>query len=239
MLYQFKILADNRQVEKDLRICWGFSCLVGEKILFDTGESGEVLLSNMKKLNISPAKIEKVIISHDHFDHTGGLGSLLRANSDIEVYLLSSFSEGLKKGAANLGAEVIENDSSKDIAEGIYTTGLIKGEYGGGFLPEQALVIKSNSGLVVITGCAHPGISEIVEKVKQDFPQEKVFMVLGGFHLMEKDRREVNLIVDKLKQMGVEKVGPTHCTGEEAIEIFRKVYVDNFLSIGVGATVKV
>jgi len=239
MTHELKILADNHEINKKLRICWGFSCLVDQRILFDTGESGEVLTFNMGKLNILPEKIEKVVISHDHFDHTGGLGNLLRANSDVEVYLLSTFSEGLKRGIANLGAEVVENDICKDIAENIYTTGLIKGEYGGGFLPEQALVIKTESGLVVITGCAHPGISKTVEKVKQDFPQEKVFMVLGGFHLMDRDRREINLIIDKLKEMGVEKIGPTHCTGEEAIQLFREKYANNFVPLGVGATIEI
>ena len=64
-------------------------------------------------------------------------------------------------------------------------------------------------------------------------------MVLGGFHLMDKDRREVNLTVDKLKQMGVEKVGPAHCIGEEAIQLLREKYANNFVPLGVGATIKI
>ena len=91
-------------------------------------------------------------------------------------------------------------------------------------------------GLIVITGCSHPGIVTILERVKEFFPQEKIFAVLGGFHLLDKGKREIDYIIEKFKSLGVEKVGPTHCTGWEAIKAFQEAYGDNFLSLGAGAT---
>ncbi|MEA3485778.1 MAG: MBL fold metallo-hydrolase, partial [Candidatus Aerophobetes bacterium] len=94
---QFKVVCDNRIYEERMDICWGFSCLVDKDLLFDTGEGEKVLLGNMQKLNISPKDISTVIISHDHYDHTGGLAGLLRENRRIRVYGLSNFSTLFKK----------------------------------------------------------------------------------------------------------------------------------------------
>jgi 7,8-dihydropterin-6-yl-methyl-4-(beta-D-ribofuranosyl)aminobenzene 5'-phosphate synthase len=238
MYKEIKILADNHTADKNFRICWGFSCLVNDKILFDTGESNEVLEFNMNKSGVSPKKITKIVISHDHFDHTGGLEAALKENSKAEVYLLPDFSNKLKSKIAFLGGRVIENNEFIEVDEGIYTTGKIEGKYGGNPISEQAMVIKSKEGLIIITGCSHPLITDIVEKVKKAFPKDRILIALGGFHLLEKDTSEVELVAEKLKKLGVEKVGPTHCTGEEAIRIFRKKFGDNCVQIGVGTTLE-
>lgn len=107
------------------------------------------------------------------------------------------------------------------MTENIYVTGEIGGRYKGFYIPEQALVVKVNSGLTVITGCFHPRILRIIEKVKQEFPKEKIKFTFGGFHLMDKNKREIKLIAEKLIDMGVVKIGPTHCTGYEAQMIFK------------------
>ncbi|MFO7889374.1 MAG: hypothetical protein R6V04_03445, partial [bacterium] len=87
-------------------------------------------------------------------------------------------------------------------------------------ISEQSLVVKSKKGLVVITGCSHPGITKIVEKVREIFTKQTIYLVFGGFHLMNRERREIKLIVEKLKDLGINYVGPTHCTGYEAQQIF-------------------
>ena len=79
---------------------WGFSCLIevsGERILFDTGGDGSILLRNMERLGIDPEDLTTIVLSHEHWDHTGGLSDLLMTNRDAEVYLLASFSESFKE----------------------------------------------------------------------------------------------------------------------------------------------
>jgi len=239
MAKELKILADNHTVDENLRICWGFSCLINDNILFDTGESNKVLKFNMKKLNILPEKITKIVISHDHFDHIGGLEAVLKQNPHTEVYLLSDFSNELKERVSSLGAKVIENDKFVEISDGIYTTGKVEGEYAGEPISEQSIVIKGEKGLVIITGCSHPLVTDIIETVKKDFPKDKIFLVFGGFHLLEKSMREVEYIAEKVKGLGVKKVGPTHCTGEEAIQVFKEKFDEDFIRIGVGTKIKV
>ncbi|MDD5454142.1 MAG: MBL fold metallo-hydrolase [Candidatus Ratteibacteria bacterium] len=236
---KIKILADNHVADENLKICWGFSCLIADKVLFDTGEMNDVLAFNMDKMKIQADKIKKLVISHDHYDHIGGLEAVLERNPKIDVYLLSDFSKELKKRVSSLGAKIIENDEFIEISDGIYTTGKIEGEYAGEPISEQAIVVKAKKGLIVITGCSHPLVTDIVETVKRHFPKDKIYLVFGGFHLLEKSEREVEYIAENIKELGVKKVGPTHCTGEEAIEIFKEKFGSGFVNIGVGAIIKV
>ena len=234
---EIKILFDNyTQDRSKFEMGWGFSCLINEDVLFDTGEDGDLLVKNVKAMGVDANKIQKIVISHDHYDHTGGLYGFLRQYPGKEVYILSSFREEIKIIIKKGGGKYIINDEFKELHPNIFTTGLIKGVYMGGTMPEQSLIVKMEKGLIVITGCSHPGIVTILERVKEFFPQEKIFAVLGGFHLLDKGKREIDYIIEKFKSLGVEKVGPTHCTGWEAIKAFQEAYGDNFLSLGAGAT---
>ncbi|HHJ00760.1 MAG TPA: MBL fold metallo-hydrolase [Candidatus Aerophobetes bacterium] len=235
---QLKVICDNRLHDERLEVCWGFSCLVGKDLLFDTGENEKVLLGNMEKMNISPKDISTVVISHDHYDHTGGLGGLLRENSKVKIYGLSSFSSSFKEKVEGFGAKLIEEDKFTQIMPNIYLSGELSTYYGGGRLSEHSLIIKTESGLIIITGCSHPGIIKIIEEVKKNL-SESIYLVMGGFHLMDKDERVVEMIVKRFRELGVKKAGPTHCTGEEAIEIFKKEYKKNFLEVGAGKILEV
>jgi 7,8-dihydropterin-6-yl-methyl-4-(beta-D-ribofuranosyl)aminobenzene 5'-phosphate synthase len=235
---QLKVVCDNRIYDKRMDICWGFSCLVDKGLLFDTGESEKVLLGNMQKLNISPKEISTVVISHDHYDHTGGLAGLLRENHKIRVYGLSSFSSSFKKKVKSSGAELIEENRFTQIISNIYLTGEMPTYYGGNPLSEQSLIIKSKPGLVIITGCSHPGIIKIVERIKENL-SGSIYLVMGGFHLMDKDERIVEMIVKRFRELGVSKAGPTHCTGEEAIKMFKKEYKENFVEVGAGKMIEI
>lgn len=233
---QFKIVCDNRIYDKKLDICWGFSCLIDENLLFDTGENEKVLLGNMQKLDISVKNISTVIISHDHYDHTGGLAGLLRENPKIKVYGLSKFSSSFKEKVKNSGAELIEENKFIQIMPNIYLTGGIAAYYGNSPLSEESLIIRTEHGLVIITGCSHPGIIKIIEEVKKNLP-EPIYLVMGGFHLMDKDERVIDMIVKRFRELEVIKVGPTHCTGDKAIEMFKKEYKEDFIEVGAGKTI--
>jgi 7,8-dihydropterin-6-yl-methyl-4-(beta-D-ribofuranosyl)aminobenzene 5'-phosphate synthase len=119
------------------------------------------------------------------------------------------------------------------ISEDIFTTGEM-----GHNIPEQALVIKTDQGLLVITGCAHPGIVEILARVREQF-DEPVHLVLGGFHLRSKSKVEIDSILRDLRRLGIEKVGPCHCSGDLAIAMFAAEYRENFTQVGVGKILQV
>ena len=106
-------------------------------------------------------------------------------------------------------------------------------------MPEQALYIKTDNGLTIITGCAHPGIIKIVEKAKSIFPREDIYSVFGGFHLQHKSREELDGIVDNFRNLGVKRAGPTHCSGKEAEDVFKDFYKDNFITADSGVSLEV
>jgi len=236
---QIKILFDKDALDKKIRVGWGVSFLVDDKILFDTGEKGEWLLENMRILKVDINKIEAVVISHDHWDHWGGLWDLLAQKAGLKVYACPGFSKEFKEKVEKSKGELIEAERFKEITTGIYTTGEIPGAYHGRYMAEQAMVLRTNNGLSVITGCAHPGILKILEKVKAKFPEEPIYLILGGFHLIESDSRAIEIIVENFKRMGIIKVGPTHCSGPQAEEIFKKIYQDKFIEIKIGEILEV
>jgi 7,8-dihydropterin-6-yl-methyl-4-(beta-D-ribofuranosyl)aminobenzene 5'-phosphate synthase len=231
----FIVLYNNVPHDKELTTAWGFSCLVkgtDKNILFDTGGDGKILLSNMKKLKIDPKEIDFVVLSHIHGDHTGGLWELLRVNNKIVVYLPESFPKDFKDRARKQGAEVVSVQNPIGICKNVYLTGEL-----GTRMKEQSLVIDTPRGLIIITGCAHPGIVNIVRKAKKSL-NNKLYLVLGGFHLIAYTEKEVKKIIKDLKELGVVKVGPSHCTGGRPIELFREAWGKNFFDMGCGATIE-
>lgn len=232
------IIYDNT-AEEGYQSGWGLSCLVDQKILFDTGKAPDPLFYNMDRLNVDVNKIEAVVISHDHWDHAGGLWELLKKRKGLTVYACPGFSADFKKKVKRLGGTLIEAESHLRINQNISVTGEIPGEYKGSSMPEQALMVKTERGITVITGCSHPGIVMMIQKAKAIFPRERIALVLGGFHLMNQNRKNIESIVSAIKDMGVEKIGPTHCTGQEAQRIFKNSYKDHFLFIIAGQTLDI
>ncbi|MCD6402995.1 MAG: MBL fold metallo-hydrolase [Candidatus Aenigmarchaeota archaeon] len=229
------VVYDNTAYLPNLKADHGFSCVVridGKKILFDTGTDENVLLNNLEKLGIRPESISTIILSHEHTDHVGGLEGFLKKNGNVTVYLLASFPTEFKQMIKSFGANVVEVSEPRRIDESVYSTGKL-----GIFIQEQALVINTPKGLVVITGCAHPGIANIVRFVEQKFG--KVYLVVGGFHLMWSSEDEIGKVLRELKELGVEKVMPCHCTGKLASEMFRKTFKENFEECGVGRILKI
>jgi len=194
------IVYDN-EANPELKSGWGFSCLIEaqEKILFDTGDSGEKLIYNLKQLNIQPESIAAVVISHNHWDHTGGLKNFLKLNSNAKVFRPKSFSK------------------PTEISPGVYSTGAL-----GTLIKEQSLVVNTGQGNVVITGCAHPGLENIIEKSRQ---LGEIYGVVGGFHGFSK--------LEKLQ--GIKIIAPCHCT--QYIRQIRAKYPVEFVEIKAGSII--
>lgn len=236
---KIKILFDKDTKNKKLHTGWGVSFLIDEKILFDTGENGQWLIENMGNLKVNIDKIRTVVISHDHWDHTGGLWELLKKKEGLVVYACPNFSSEFKEKAKKLKGKLIETEKVTEIAKNIFITGEIGGTYQGLYMPEQARIVKTENGISVITGCAHPGIVKMVEEVKKKLSQSQLYLVFGGFHLMDKDKKTIEIVMERFKEMEVKKVGPTHCSGMEAERMFKERYRDNFVPIKTGQTLSI
>jgi 7,8-dihydropterin-6-yl-methyl-4-(beta-D-ribofuranosyl)aminobenzene 5'-phosphate synthase len=225
------IVYDNNGYSGRLTAAWGFSCIVKrpqETILFDTGGDGRVLLSNMAGLGISPDGIDAIVLSHIHGDHTGGIDEFLKRNSEVTVYLPLSFPEQIKQHIKSYGVNLVEIHEPRELSAGVFTTG----ELGSG-VREQSLLVKTSEGLVLITGCAHPGVMNIVKRAKET-TKDKIYIVVGGFHLAGAFPSQVNYTAEILLQLGVEKVALCHCSGDEARRLFKDYFGENYLDCGAG-----
>ena len=215
------VVFNNIVHDKNLEIGWGFSAYIEgleKNILFDTGSDGNILLANMEKLGLDPGSIDVVVLSHAHHDHTGGLISFLEKNKHCTVIAPDK--------------EVVAMNKPMKVCEKAWSSGLL-----GGRIQEQALAIDSEKGLIILTGCAHPGIVKIVKHIKKTL-NKNVYLLMGGFHLEYFPKFMVKKVIHDLKKMGVEKVAPSHCTGEKAIELFKSVWGENFMDLGCGACIK-
>jgi 7,8-dihydropterin-6-yl-methyl-4-(beta-D-ribofuranosyl)aminobenzene 5'-phosphate synthase len=226
-MMKIAVVYDNETLDPDLSPAWGFSCLVGGDLLFDTGGDGPRLLSNMERMGLDVGRIRSVVLSHAHGDHTGGLAGRLAVNEEITLYLPRSFPTRFKE-QVKAHARVVEVHEPMEIAEGVYTTGEMRRG-----LVEQALVLVTNRGLVVVTGCAHPGIVRMVERAKE-VVNEEVYLVMGGFHLSVVSTKAVKGVIADFRRLGVQKVAPCHCTGKQAMKMFAAEYGEDFIEAGVG-----
>ncbi|MFW6141746.1 MAG: MBL fold metallo-hydrolase [Candidatus Saliniplasma sp.] len=215
---------DKNPNRKELKSDWGFSALIegNENVLFDTGTKPKLLSNNMDILDIDAGSVDKVVLSHEHGDHIGGLSAVLPdISGDVEVFIPSSFSRGTKIEIKKMGenVEVIDVNEPVGITKDIMSTGELPGKKN-----EQSLMIKREKGLFVLTGCAHPGLDNIMERASEF---GDIYGVMGGFHGFDK--------FEIMKDL--EQIIPCHCT--EYKKKIRKKFPDEYMSCYVGLKVKV
>jgi 7,8-dihydropterin-6-yl-methyl-4-(beta-D-ribofuranosyl)aminobenzene 5'-phosphate synthase len=230
------IVYNNVDFDSQLETDWGMSAVVETPkttILFDTGANGKILLSNMEKLKIDPAEIDIVVVSHNHWDHTGGLEEFLSRNHNVTVFVPASARNSLGRIVERHGAKMVAVSNATKICDSIYTTG----ELGAG-IKEQALIIESKSGLIIVDGCSHPGVVNIARAAK-NFLNKDIYFITGGFHLGGSTKSEIDKIADELSKMGVKKIGSSHCTGAPAMEAFKEALGENFIDAGCGAVIDI
>lgn len=266
-----------------LRAEHGFSALVavtieGERhsLLFDAGVSPDGLVENMDRLQIEGKDLEAVVLSHGHFDHTGGLDGLSQRLGKAGMPLLAHRKAYTKRRSAppggqplplpppsraaleGAGFELIDSDDpSLLLRESLLLTGEVpratefeqgfpffQEETDKGWAPEphladdQALVVNvAGKGLVVLTGCGHSGIVNIVTRAKQVTGVEEVHAVIGGFHLPGAYFEQfIPRTVDALRGFGPRLVVPAHCTGYKATHAIAAAMPEAFVQNAVGTT---
>ena len=208
------IVYDNEVKKEELRAGWGFSALIEDEnlppLLFDTGADSPTLLHNMKRLNIAPQDIGVIAISHAHGDHTGGLSEILRMNEIAELYLPSSFRRAFP------GREVTMVKDPVQIREDLFSTGELEGV-------EQSLALRTDKGIFVLTGCAHPAMQSILGAAAKF---GKLYGIAGGFHGF-RDFKVFN---------GLSLICPCHCTVYK--QEIRDLFKDKTLECGAGLVIE-
>jgi 7,8-dihydropterin-6-yl-methyl-4-(beta-D-ribofuranosyl)aminobenzene 5'-phosphate synthase len=257
------MLCDNRAKE-NFESGHGLSIFIeGEKrILFDTGPS-DAFLRNSKKLKVDINNRDYIVLSHGHWDHTNGLefikgGKIVahpncfidRINKDgkcdgpplsLEAMgnnfdlILTKEPYKITDNMIFLGEVPRKNDfEAKKAFRFYYEGGQKRGDF---MLDDSALVIKTNKGLVIVTGCSHSGICNIVEHAKKVCNENKIFAVIGGFHLKDSDTAVIDKTIEFLKKDKIEKICPCHCTGLDAIEKMKEQL--NTYDIATGSVIEI
>ena len=217
---------------------WGLSILIDDDILFDTFGKPDYVVKQLKRFSMDLNKIKHMAISHDDWDHVTGLWKILEQNQNVTVYICPHFKQEIKDKIKWYGVHVVEVKGVASIRDNIYLSGELTGSRGNCDIPEQYLAIKTAKGLVILTGCAHPGIIEIIQHAKASF-NLNVRLVIGGFHLKDHKASEVRDIILKLKTLGVDQVIPFHCTGQVAQALFIKEFKRDCTIPGEGQAIEI
>ena len=264
------IISDAFSRDSRLDLDWGFAALVeydGKRILFDTGNNAEKFARNVRALGIDLGRLDFVVISHRHGDHTDGLHHLLTVNPTVPIYAaddeyfggptpaaffarpVTSLPKEMRyfggdvpasvpHGTPWRGASIRRIAGSLELAPGIRLVANISKTPAFSETPEISLVLATPEGPVVLVGCSHPGIEQILGSVDPSRPG--VRLVVGGLHLVTTAAEEIDRLGRALRDhWGVRAIAPGHCTGEVAFAALMKAYGQSYTYGGVGTTITV
>jgi 7,8-dihydropterin-6-yl-methyl-4-(beta-D-ribofuranosyl)aminobenzene 5'-phosphate synthase len=224
----------------------------GHRILFDTGAHPDTVLRNARELKIDLSNVPDVILSHHHIDHTAGLvtlcheypGALLRAHVGKGIFFEREKGKmpGIKAGYESTGGAFIQYDQPREMFPGVWLTGpvprkypernwsgqaKVRGEDGKTVednLPEdQSLIIDTDKGLVLISGCGHAGVINTIDYAQAKIRRAPVHAAIGGFHLFAASDETLAWTAGKLKEFGLQNFLGAHCTGIEAAYRIREL----------------
>ena len=231
-MIRLRILFDNIPGPMGCCSLWGFSVAVESPEgvwLFDTGSNGRILLKNAERMGVDLSRIHSLVISHPHWDHVGGLDSVLEIAPHVQIYLPRTLSGYWRRDLERMSGGVrVVGEDPVELFDGVQSTGIMAQ------IGEQAVLIPSSGGGILLTGCAHAGILEIVRRA-YEMSGEVPGLVVGGFHLIESSEEEIRETIKGLKALGVESVCPTHCSGLKAIDMFCEAFGEKCLDGGVGS----
>jgi len=235
-MFKIHMIYNNTGSCPGLKNAWGLAVWIESAdgiTLFDTGGDPKILADNLDNLGLDPSLIKRIIISHDHWDHKGGLDMILsRIEGQPDLYVTNNTLEAYTKHCKT--ANVHGVTEPREIVPGIWTTGSLETDYKLDNLQEHAIVIHDESSMIMLTGCSHPGIVKLAKRAKEIHPGKKLEFVAGGFHLMRVPADDVREISGQLKALDITRIAPSHCTGDKSIDIFREEWGDRFVEMNLG-----
>ena len=233
---RISMIFNNTGKCEGLENAWGLSAWIetpGDISLFDTGGDPKILKGNMSHLGLDPASIKRVIISHDHWDHNGGIEMILeQLPENTDLYIVGEHKDEYIKRYPRACIRGV--DEPVRIADQLWSTGSLSISYKDESLYEQSLILTHGDSMVLLTGCSHPGIVKIAKRAHEIHPDKSFELVTGGFHLMRTPAKEVREISEALMYLGISRIAPSHCTGDQSIDIFRDHWKDRFISMDLG-----
>lgn len=268
---QVTILYDAFGRRAGLTRDWGFAALVeyqGTRILFDTGNNAAVFEHNVRALGVDLRRLDFVVVSHRHGDHTSGLNYLLEVNPRVRIYAPREgfgvfgnavpyafvrrdstlpaeqryfggrMPDTLVSGTPWPAADVVWIDSTTRIAPGVSIVATVSDRPGTLELRELSLVLETPKGTVVLVGCSHPGIERIMEAASRRSTHP--YLLFGGLHLVTTPDAEIERMAVSLHdRFKLDRIAPGHCTGEPAFAAFRRRFGPSYVYAGLGERVSI
>jgi 7,8-dihydropterin-6-yl-methyl-4-(beta-D-ribofuranosyl)aminobenzene 5'-phosphate synthase len=263
------ILYDAFGPDSALHKDWGFAALVeygGRRILFDTGNDAAIFAHNVKQLGVDLTRLDAVVISHRHGDHTTGLEVVVAANAGVPIYVPHEpaffkggapkeflardpslppemrYFDGKDPGVVRSGTPWPQANfkilrRNTEILTGFFALTTRSEKPGTREMNELSLAIRSPKGLSVIVGCSHPGVEHILRAAAQI--DKQLYTAIGGFHLVMTPEEEIERVAAVLHDtLGLQRVAPGHCTSEPGFAAFMRRFGDRFDQAGLGAVLQ-